>query len=528
MRRVKIGRVLASWDESAGELSVRIEDSTEGLRELSKLQARLLQTLVSASGRPIAGGDLVDLVWPNEAQGNINNLGSLWSRLISRSDEWVDAFRRNDGHFWLTFSNVDEEPEPSADAFDIRVLRAPLSVKGGESGSSLRVELPPHHTLERLRTNREKSAFVRRALRSAGGDEEEFRKALHAHDTAFHTGTLSHEWSGPVNRVATTVLPTRWASGGFFLLARWRGELWASFFFRDIAPVGLNVANGASEYWEEMTDLDRLIQRETLEEFVLLSGDPTTTSARFVQLSLSQFSQSSRYRQLARENLTAHRNLRLADGWSIQEPERNNRRRITHLPGQFSIMVADTAAREVWQTSDVFLTYDPFQLGVEIIRSGVVDLGDDEVLVDGEIAMLNGQPCLVRRPVVLLKLKSLYGLWERDGRLGTDAGEGRRLLPDELVVGPNDDAYIFPQDIALRRDAVRSSSDSAGTTVRFPFLFDDGDQPGWWTSFGSCFETAMTPGRPLPEPLRTMTPVAWKVIEQLFCWRASSGIDDLA
>jgi len=77
--------------------------------------------------------------------------------------------------------------------------------------------------------------------------------------------------------------PYRWASGGTLPIVRWRGSWWCALFWRDIPPVGWNIANGASETKDEYKNLDQLIARETREELVVLDR----VSYRSTRLSLA-------------------------------------------------------------------------------------------------------------------------------------------------------------------------------------------------------------------------------------------------
>lgn len=70
-------------------------------------------------------------------------------------------------------------------------------------------------------------------------------------------------------------MPFRWASGGILPIALWKGRYWYVLYFRDIEPVGWNIANGASEIKEEYKNLYSLSYREFSEELVLLSRKPS-------------------------------------------------------------------------------------------------------------------------------------------------------------------------------------------------------------------------------------------------------------
>ena len=64
--------------------------------------------------------------------------------------------------------------------------------------------------------------------------------------------------------------PFRYANGGALPVVRLNGIQYVCLFYRDIFPVGWNIANGASDSYAELYFPDRIIKREFGEEFVVV------------------------------------------------------------------------------------------------------------------------------------------------------------------------------------------------------------------------------------------------------------------
>jgi len=93
------------------------------------------------------------------------------------------------------------------------------------------------------------------------------------HKFLMDTGVTAefHSWAVLTGGVG---VPLRWSSGGALTVVTWRGKQWVAVFFRDIQPIGWNVANGASENSEQWRDLSPLSDREAGEELMALSEKP--------------------------------------------------------------------------------------------------------------------------------------------------------------------------------------------------------------------------------------------------------------
>ena len=74
-------------------------------------------------------------------------------------------------------------------------------------------------------------------------------------------------------RVDCSKWPLRYANGGVLPIVHLEGKDYFLLFYRDIFPIGWNIANGASDDEDEWVDPGRIIHREFAEE--VLFADPT-------------------------------------------------------------------------------------------------------------------------------------------------------------------------------------------------------------------------------------------------------------
>lgn len=301
-------------------------------------------------------------------------------------------------------------------------------------------------------------------------------------------------------------IPYRWASGGILPIVRWRGRWWCALFWRDIRPIGWNIANGASENKEEYKDLDRLIWREAREELVILGGNPLSTQAgRRPVITRYLVPDDPDVPQFGDELAHHHRLRAEHDKWRLVYPQEWNPHcavPATSLPGPHSVRIqyhqSPDRRSETREVHGVVLSINPLEFGIEVTRVVHFDLQDDDYLVDGEVLEAHGaRPHLIRRPVALIDLSALHHAWRSRGTLGEDVDgndflEGRRV--DELTAG---DVEVFDADIRVRR------------ALHSPMARQ------WNNRFGVEFDHLLQE-RTMPMTLKTLCPVTWRVLELAF------------
>jgi hypothetical protein len=321
---------------------------------------------------------------------------------------------------------------------------------------------------------------------------------------------------GPVvcNPDGITGFPFRWASGGSLVLVSWAKRWWVLAFFRDIRPIGWNLANGASESTEEQKNVFQLIERETMEEVVIVDGDPREPTARAtLALRLNRYPDLHDERiDLARRLQERHHQLRKAqDGFHLDPPS-ERWLPVEPVLGPAEIRVSDGKGAPSVVGHNLYVTVDPLDFGIEVIQIVKVRLDDSAYILDGEVVDVDTpgrEPWLARRPAGLLSLAYLRECWERNarslGRALDDANQhgkrfGGKQLPTMTVSKDlaHTDLYVFEHDYAWRRRA-------QGALLQ--------RHDAWLNEFGPDFDALHSKGIASPG-LHTLCPVTWKVLEQ--------------
>ena len=177
-------------------------------------------------------------------------------------------------------------------------------------------------------------------------------------------------------RVDCSTWPMRYANGGVLPIVHLEGKDYFLLFYRDIFPVGWNIANGASDDEEEWVDPDRIIHREFAEEVLIADPtekllyvyDPPADSHRF---------------GFHRDALSA---------WMPHRPELATYRPVPMpfkwIDGPDSVRVE--YGNEVHETSGYFLSVTPDDHGIEVDRFVFIRAPGDTRLYSGEIS--DGRP----------------------------------------------------------------------------------------------------------------------------------------
>ena len=218
------------------------------------------------------------------------------------------------------------------------------------------------------------------------------------------------------------VAPLRWGSGGSLPIARYEDDDWAVLFFRDRKPIGLNLANGASEVPEEWLNPGYLSSRELAEEISVQQG--MLRPGGVLQYNLvddyegSPIHPGTRSSAEISEFMSHHNLLREQhDGITITSAIRQ--RDTQRVATDFSVQVTDGPIKSnEWR--NFLLSINPLESGIETIRIARIDLQRGDWLVDGEIipSTWDPHPYLLRRPVILIRLSTLRALVDKDGSLG--------------------------------------------------------------------------------------------------------------
>ncbi len=318
-------------------------------------------------------------------------------------------------------------------------------------------------------------------------------------------------------------LPIRWASGGFMSVVRYRQAYWVLLSFRDITPVGLNVANGASETKDEYKDPKVLIGREFCEEVVVLSGSP----GKDAELSQREFATQDSFARFVNTKFAKeHANLRRThDGFTIS-PVRNPTRPVKFMDTPFDVDITyhGPASEHTHEVLDnVVYTINPAEFGIEVVKLAKFNMDDEEYVIEGEVSP--SRQVLIRQIPILLRLSYLSEVFTRNGSLGTIQGAGNSVDGKMMDEVPQEHCVIFDADVSLRevrrvkiRHDLATSSLDDDSRSKLQWELDRIDR--WLERWGEAVANAKRDGlrgdRESERELRTLCPVTWKTLELAF------------
>ncbi len=290
------------------------------------------------------------------------------------------------------------------------------------------------------------------------------------------------------------------------------------FFFRDITPIGLNIAIGASESKKEYKNLHMLIGREFSEEVVLLSSEPhpklSVAQYRFTTNTFDPDATKSISWYTNPDFVKRHNQLRKEhDDFEIKQLSGDEGRSITPLITPFRVRVkyhsATLNSLDNSYFKDVVFTINPHEFGVEVIWLCQFLLREDEYIIDGEFDM--GRNYLVRQPVILIDMEFLKNTYYENKSLGLKKqGTDIKVLP--LI--PEGKFIIFDQDIALRKRRLINLNSQLKKIKHKPAdkIFERDRIKKWLDDYEMSFANAKT-GSLTSESLRSLCPVTWKTLE---------------
>jgi hypothetical protein len=322
------------------------------------------------------------------------------------------------------------------------------------------------------------------------------------------------------------VIPLRWASGGFLPIVYHKGRHWALLFLRDIFPVGLNVANGASEGKDEYKNVHRLIGREFSEETILLSACPRpggavswTTFGAFsfapgIGLPMASFINKDFAMKQAR--------LRYEHDGIELVPSPKAERRISPIQTPFVVRTTyhtpDLKASETKEIRNVVYSLNPAEFGIEIIWLCTFNLYEGEYLIDGEYHL--GREVLIRRPVILVDMEFLRQVYDQHQTLGDLSSKDETFGGKVLPLIPKEHSIVFDVDVELRHHRLCEIEEQLGSRglpkARRRILVWEQDRiRSWLSEYEETVKLARDKGL-RHEHLRTLCPVTWKTLEMVF------------
>lgn len=320
--------------------------------------------------------------------------------------------------------------------------------------------------------------------------------------------TLNDYLKAPKNPVFEErgLLPLRWASGGILPIVNYQNKDWVVCFFRDISPVGWNIANGASEDRNEHYSINKLIYREFSEEVNLFSSNPYLELNQFIIQ--KQFYNSNLVDETALNNKSFYNkqhSLRIEqDQLHLRfSDELRDRVRVKILETPFSIRVGKNRIEE-----DVLFSINPHEFGIEVVRVLKFNMDDSNYILDGEIHESNN--FLLRRPVLLIDKEYLKKTYDENGSIG-EFTDDERCFDGKKISFPKECFKIFNADIKSKKDRLSKIKNHNSVEKEF--------HENWLNNFEELFENVVTKeGDSINNintqyPLNMLCPVTWKSIE---------------
>lgn len=361
--------------------------------------------------------------------------------------------------------------------FAVELLTQPILITRTRNGRT-RVAVNRDGVSEGLYTTEAKRELCRRVFDTPRKIEQ-----AHARDAEIHRFLLGASGESSL-MIRLEDHPLRWASGGVLSIVHWRERRWTPFFFRDIPPFGWNIALGASEKGDDLSDPFTFMLREFLEETLVLDSAPKIGAA--IDFKRFLFHRYDFAREIGRAEAFASEHIQMrrrSDGLVIhylRDPERlaSLDRRFCVAPEFLSTRTDVSVERDGREqlTPNLLVCVNLLELGIEMIKIVDYELEGDDYILDGEMLDLGTHKELLRMPVALISHEYLRQAFDDrpfEYIPGTQPSIAAPSIPAEHI-------HIFPFDARRRREiAMGTDPNSSPWEKRW-----HGD---WYASFGKCF-----------------------------------------
>jgi hypothetical protein len=348
----------------------------------------------------------------------------------------------------VVFESKDRIP---GQVFAIELLTQPILLTRDRRGRTT-VAIDRDGVTQGLYTTEAKRDLCRRVF-----DTPQKIEQAHLRDAEIHRFLLGESKSDSLI-LRLEDMPLRWASGGVMSIVHWRNHLWTPFFFRDIPPCGWNIALGASEKGDDLSDPWTFLLREFLEETLVLDAPPRLGVP--IDFKRFYFQKFNFEQELARAEAFASEHIQMrrrSDGLMIRyvrDPER-----FEELDPRFCVVpdflnttteISIELKGRVKRYNNLLVCINLLELGIEVVKIVEYALEDDDYFLDGELLDLGTHKELLRMPVALVSHRYLKEVF--------DGGE-LQFLPGtqpsiEAPPIPADDIHIFEFDAQRRLEIV--------------------------------------------------------------------------
>jgi hypothetical protein len=180
----------------------------------------------------------------------------------------------------------------------------------------------------------------------------------------------------------------RYASGGTLPVVKYKGDEYYCLIYREIHPIGWNIANGGCDRCDELLHPEKTILRELNEELIII--DPAKNH-RYVLGEACEYPEFI----LARDVLKAKHGINW-DNLDVHKPYD-----FSWEPGPDKLVVRlGMLSRET--LDNCFININTDDLGIEIDRVAKFSISDTAILFDGELCDVHGEsPTCVNAPIGL-------------------------------------------------------------------------------------------------------------------------------
>jgi len=284
--------------------------------------------------------------------------------------------------------------------------------------------------------------------------------------------------------------PLRWCSGGVLPILDMGDKQYVQFFFRDRKPIGLNIPIGASENFNEFLDVDKLIYREFLEEFILFKEKPTKNQmVRQCQLK-SPFNNENWRNEKFNEEF---KSLKIKeDGFEYWHNE-EEKIEFDIIRTKYQIKITYDGQNN--HVTNCIFSINPTELGIEVIKLLKIPYTEDNYILDGEIL---GDGSLLKRPTLLIDLDFLKKYFKENNGLGEYNEENDTKTLSNI---PEDAFKIYNLDTMSKNERTD-------------------DFAKWWMKqWGTLFlkmednKNIINQDSEHAREIRTFCPVTWKTLE---------------
>ena len=244
-------------------------------------------------------------------------------------------------------------------------------------------------------------------------------------------------------------VPFRFANGGSLPIAYFRGKEYYCLFYREIFPIGWNLANGGSDNRYELLDPREVIERELREELVIFN--PQECYRYAFQGDTDKPSDWPEFAHARRSIERMYPDIQFSKMGVVPLPHK-------WIHGRDKLIIRATGGHPL-HVDNCYLTVTAEDFGIEIDRVIRFRLGTDDVMVDAEtleVGPLN-PTSVVNAPIGLFEV----------GRLNRELCDDKtEFLPDLYFANgklqEQDDAKWYVEDVFfpdikthLDEDAVR-------------------------------------------------------------------------